>query len=134
MKKTFFSVALALFMLGSCSGKDITVSRPPGSLTKVAPDVWDLGQVKTGKVVTGVFAFKNDADKTITVSSIQTSCGCTGSTIKEKTLAPAASTEVTVRFDSKGYRPGPVEQFLYINTDNADNPVIKYIIRVKVIE
>ena len=123
MKKTIFSLSLVLLMLGSCAAKDKTLSS----------NVWDMGQVKSGTVQERTFAFKNEAKKTVTVSSIQTSCGCTGTQIKEKVLIPGHSTDITVRFDSKGYRSGPLEQFIYINTDDTDNPVIKYIVKIEVI-
>ena len=94
---------------------------------------WDLGQVKEGKVVKKSFTFKNDAGKIIHIKDVTTSCGCTVSRIKEKTLLPGESTPVEVQFNSKSYS-GPVTQFVYINTDNLDKLIIKYIIKADVVK
>jgi hypothetical protein len=122
-------------MLSGCYAQEqVKDSEVRPAEPKKETNTWDLGEVKKGESITRAFVFKNDAAKTITVASIQTSCGCTGSEIKDKTLASGQTTDVTVKFDSKGYNAGGLEQFIYINTDDTENPVIKYTVKVAVVD
>jgi hypothetical protein len=95
------------------------------------PNTWDFGQVKEGEVYKHVFIFKNEGAKLLTIKGITSSCGCTASEIKKKELPPGESTEVEVKFNSKGYS-GPIKQFVYVNTDDVDNSVIRFIITADV--
>lgn len=97
------------------------------------PYTWDFGRVKEGKVLEHEFKFINQAKKTINIQSVHSSCGCTASEAAKKILQPGESTPIKVRFKSKGYK-GPVQQFVYVNTDDVDNPVIKFIIKAEVVK
>lgn len=94
---------------------------------------WDFGKVQQGKVVVHEFTLKNETKKVLKVKDLTTSCGCTASKIKEKTIASGKSTSIEVKFNSKGYS-GPVEQHIYVNTDNLDNPVTKFMIKADVVK
>jgi len=94
---------------------------------------WDFGKVRQGKVVVHEFTLKNETKKILKVNDLTTSCGCAASKIKEKTLAPGKSTFIEVKFNSKGYS-GPVQQYIYVNTDSLDNPVTKFIIKADVVK
>ena len=104
------------------------------SQTKAASDpyTWDFGQVKQGEILKHSFIFKNDSNKTIYIEDVNTSCGCTASDIEDETLKPKASAPLNVTFKTKGYR-GPVTQFIYVHTDNKDNPLVKYTIKAEVL-
>ncbi len=97
------------------------------------PYLWDFGQVKHGEIVSHEFILKNDTGKTLNVKDVNTSCGCTVSTIEKKILVPGESTKVSVKFNSNKYN-GPVQQFAYVNTDKADNPIIRFIIKANVVK
>ncbi|MDD2680239.1 MAG: DUF1573 domain-containing protein [Candidatus Omnitrophica bacterium] len=94
---------------------------------------WDFGQVKEGEVVAHSFTLKNDSVKALKITGVNTSCGCTVSEVKRETLSAQESTLVEVKFNSKGYS-GAVQQFVYVNTDNLDKPVIKFIIKANVVK
>lgn len=95
--------------------------------------VWDFGQVKEGDVVGHVFIVTNTTDKTFHINSVNTSCGCTASEIKKKELRPGESTELEVKFNSKGYH-GDISQHVYVNTDGIEQPVIKFTIKAEVVK
>ena len=100
---------------------------------KTDPYAWDFGKVKEGKVVEHAFIFENKTNKTLKITGINTSCGCTSSEVKDKTLLPGQATRVVVRFDSKGYAVGKiVHQHVYVDTDDADNPVLKFKIQTEI--
>jgi hypothetical protein len=93
---------------------------------------WDFGKVKAGEILKHDFVFKNDTSKTLKLKEVHTSCGCTASEVKKKELLPGEEALIEVKFNSKGYS-GPVKQFVYVNTDNLDNPVTRYIIKADVV-
>lgn len=117
MLKSFFIFIILAAVLSVCQAED--------------PYTWDFGQVKPGEVVTHDFIFKNETGKELKIKDTNTSCGCTVSAVEKKTLLPGESTKISVKFNSQGYS-GAVQQFIYVNTDNLDNPVIRFIIKANV--
>lgn len=95
------------------------------------PKVWDFGKVRAGRVLKHDFMIKNDSDKVLNIKETNTSCGCTVSEIEKKILAPQESAKVKVEFKSKGYS-GNVQQFIYVNTDSVDEPIIRFVIKAEV--
>ena len=101
---------------------------------KATPYTWDLGKVKKGEKLERSFVFKNESDKILNITGINTSCGCAGSKVKNKTLLPGQGTEVIVSFNSRGYSPGPLKLYIYINTDDPDQLVLKFTVKVEIVE
>ncbi len=97
------------------------------------PNQWDFGKVKQGQVLKHDFLFKNETKDVLKIISINTSCGCTTSKPDKKSLKPNESSAINVTFNSKGYS-GEVKQFIYVNTDNADLPVVRFVIKSEVIK
>ena len=102
--------------------------------TKEEPNTWDFGKIKKDSTEERQFIFKNETGRLLTVTGVNTSCGCTGSTIKDKTLLSGMSTEVVVKFNSKGFAVGPVTKYIYIAIDDPQNPVIKFTVKIEVAE
>jgi len=94
---------------------------------------WDFGRVNTGEILKHTFIFKNETSKTLNIKEIHTSCGCTASQVQKKKLLSGEVTTIEVSFNTKGYS-GATKQFIYINTDNLDNPVVRYIIKAEVVK
>jgi hypothetical protein len=97
------------------------------------PYLWDFGKVKENIVLEHEFVFKNESEAVINIKDVNTSCGCTISEVKQKKLSPGESTVIGVKFNSKDYS-GPVTQYVYMNTDSLDNPIVRYIIKAEVIK
>lgn len=97
------------------------------------PYTWDFGRVKHGEVAAHSFTLKNNSKKALKITAVNTSCGCTVSGVKKKILLPGESTPVEIKFNSKGYS-GDIQQFTYVNTDDIDNPVIRFIIKAHVVK
>lgn len=95
--------------------------------------LWDFGRIGEGQVVKHNFTLKNGSKKALEIKEINTSCGCAVSKMDKKVILPGESALIEVEFDSKGYS-GPVQQFIYVNTNGIDNPVIRYIIKAEVIK
>ena len=92
---------------------------------------WDFGKIKQGIVLKHDFLFENITSSVLKITGINTSCGCTVSQAAKKSLLPGEITAINVSFDSKGYA-GAVKQFVYVNTDNPDMPVVKFVIKAEV--
>jgi hypothetical protein len=94
------------------------------------PDLWDFGAVKAGSILDHEFVITNDSAKDLVIKDTTTSCGCTVSEIKNKLLKPGESTTVLIKLDTKGYT-GNVQQFVYVNTDSMDKPIIRFTVKAK---
>lgn len=97
------------------------------------PYTWDFGSVKAGGVLKHDFVLKNDSAKALKIGEVNTSCGCTVSKVEKKVLGAQESTLIKVEFNTFGYN-GLTQQFVYVNTDNLDKPVIRYIIKADVVK
>lgn len=94
---------------------------------------WDFGKVKEEEILKHDFKFKNDTSKKINIKDLNSSCGCTVSKVTQKELLSGQATDIEVQFNSKGYF-GFVKQFIYVHTDDLDNPVVRYIIKAEVVK
>ncbi|MCX5708812.1 MAG: DUF1573 domain-containing protein [Candidatus Omnitrophica bacterium] len=93
------------------------------------PNTWDFGNIKKNQIVKHEFEIKNNLSRILKINDITTSCGCTASEAKKRVLAPGESTAITVQFNSKGYK-GETSQFVYVTTDDPQNPVYKFTFKV----
>jgi len=93
--------------------------------------IFNFGMVKEGKVLKHRFTLKNDTGKTLQIQDVNTSCGCTVSSVKKKKLAADEETTIDVTFKTKGYY-GPTKQFIYIHTDDNYKPVVTFIVKANV--
>ncbi len=89
------------------------------------PNSWNFGKVKAGDVVEHQFTLKNEGKEPLNILTWSTSCGCTLSDVPKRNLQPGESTPVNVKFNSARYS-GEVQQFIYVNTDDKVNSVVKY--------
>ena len=96
-------------------------------------NLWDFGQVKEGLILKHDFILKNDSQKALKITGTHTSCGCTVSKVEKNILLPGEETLIGVKFNSVGYS-GPIEQYVYVNTDDAQNPILKFTVKAQVIK
>ena len=134
MKKGMLAIVLLVFPLAGCCATLDTQNQNTASLEEATKEnVWDFGKVKAGEILKHDFVLKNETDKPITIKEVNTSCGCTASEAKKKNLAPGESTEINVAFDSSGYS-GTVKQYVFVNTDSVDKPMVRFIIKADVVK
>jgi len=96
-------------------------------------DVWDFGPVKEGLILKHDFLLKNESGKPLKITGTHTSCGCTVSKVEKNTLLPGEETLIGVKFNSAEYS-GPIEQYVYVNTDDAENPILKFTVKAQVVK
>lgn len=94
--------------------------------------MWDFGQIKEGVSLEHSFILKNPKDKPLIITGMHTSCGCTVSQAQKNHLLPGESTQISVKFHTQGYS-GKVEQYVYVHTDDATDPVIKFSVKADLV-
>lgn len=92
---------------------------------------YDFGQVKEDEVLKHNFTLKNTSGKVLNIKDVNTSCSCTVSKVEKKSILPEETTLIEVNFDTKGYS-GQTQQYIYVHTDNLDNPILRFIIKASV--
>jgi len=80
---------------------------PTGPTTTVVYEHtdFDFGSVKEGEKVKHTFKFKNTGSEPLIISNAKGSCGCTVPKWPSEPIAPGATSQIDVEFDSKG-KPG----------------------------
>jgi len=119
---------LVFFLTGCHLPQNNLIDRPKAE----DPYSWDFGQARQGVVLRYNFVLKNESKNILNIKEINTSCGCAVSQVKKKTLLPGESTLIEVKFDTKGYS-GVVQQYIYVHTDNLENPILKFTIKAEVL-
>ena len=109
---------------------------PTGPTTTVVYEHtdFDFGSIKEGEKVKHTFKFKNTGSEPLIISNAKGSCGCTVPKWPSEPIAPGASSQIEVEFDSKG-KPGkqtkrvtvtantvPAQMFLNISGDVQKDP------------
>ncbi|MDD2703304.1 MAG: DUF1573 domain-containing protein [Candidatus Omnitrophica bacterium] len=106
---------------------------PPAPLPEGDAASWDFGVIPAGQIVKHEFTLTNTSRMPLAISAINTSCGCAVPEVKKRSLSPGENTVIEVSFNSTGYS-GSVEQYIFVHTDRADNPVLKFTIKAEVVK
>lgn len=95
-------------------------SAPAGPTTTMKFDVdsYDFGTIKQGETVEHVFKFTNTGQHDLVISEAHGSCGCTIPYYPHEPIAPGATAEMKVSFNSTG-KQGPQQKQVFI-TANTD--------------
>lgn len=103
-----------------------------GPIIKFTESVFAFGEIKQGEIVEHVFKFKNEGNAPLVLTNVQTTCGCTAPTWpRETAIAPGATGEILVRFNSSG-KVGMQNKVITV-TSNAQNATERVRITTNVI-
>jgi hypothetical protein len=92
-------------------------------------DVHDFGTVPRGPELQYNFTFSNKGNSDLQIERVQTSCGCTGATVGEKTeYKKNESGEIRVNFSTQG-REGHQEKTIIVYSNDPLNPQKALIIK-----
>lgn len=135
MRRSLFLAGLIIYVLSGCAIAEQPNPQPPPAPAQETPDasVWDFGRVPQGEKGKHSFVLKNATQKDLTIIDVHASCGCTTAAVEKKALAPGEETQIEVTFNSSGYS-GAIQQFVYVRTDDLDNPIVRYIIKADVVK
>lgn len=91
--------------------------------------VHDFGKVPQGPSLQYNFKFTNKGSGLLKIERVQTTCGCTGANVGDKTdYKKNESGEIKVEFNSQG-RQGPQEKSIIVFTNDPDNEQV--VLKVK---
>jgi hypothetical protein len=93
---------------GNIPGTNVNATpQPTGPTTtiKYDNDKFEFGVVDEGEVVKHVFKFTNTGSEPLLITNARGSCGCTVPTWPHEPVAPGATGEIKVEFNTKG-KPG----------------------------
>lgn len=133
MKKALFTLSLILTAVFGLNGfaQDgtavISTEKTDGPVITIDKDVHDYGTIENGGDPSCVFKVTNTGNAPLIISFCKGSCGCTVPECPKEPIAPGASAEIKVKYDTK--RPGPINKSVTI-TSNAVNSPSK-VIRIK---
>jgi hypothetical protein len=81
----------------------------------------NFGVMTAGADGSTVFKFKNEGKVPLILTNVQASCGCTTPSWTREPVAPGATGEIKVTYDTK--RMGPFSKSVTV-TSNAENPTV----------
>ena len=80
----------------------------------------DYGEINKGADGIRVFEFTNTGNAPLVISDVKSSCGCTVPEKPDAPIAPGATGQIKVKYDTK--RVGPIRKTITVYS-NADEPV-----------
>jgi len=93
-------------------------------------EIHNFGSLKAGELVSFTFVFRNDGTKTLTITEVDSGCGCTEVIIPDKTINPGQEGQIEVIYNSAG-EVGRQLKTITI-TSNAETPKKQLMIRANV--
>lgn len=127
MKGIIFSLALVL--MGMSVGAQPTVG---GANIEMNTINHDFGVMNKGGDASFTFIAKNTGDQPLLIERCQASCGCTVPNWDTNPIAPGASTEIKVKYDSN--RIGPFSKTITVFSNAATNPQLVLTIKGEIKE
>ena len=115
-KRTLAAALLAVGLLVSAA------TAAPAIL--VDNDTYDFGTALEGTFVTHRFVISNTGDEPLQNLQARSTCGCTMTALSTNTLAPGASVEVEVTFDTAGYGGRTVTKQVYVVSNDPVTPTL----------
>ena len=102
---------------------------PAGPTTSMVFDTYehDFGTLDEGDAVTHIFTFTNTGSEPLVLDKCKGSCGCTVPQCPKQPIAPGASGEIEVKFNSKGKKNNQTKTV----TINANTDPGQTILKIK---
>lgn len=110
MKKLFVFIALILVGFTAQAQAEI----------EFKSETIDYGNIAKDSNGVRVFEFTNTGDAELVISDVKSSCGCTVPEKPKGPIAPGASGEIKVKYDTK--RVGPIRKTITVYS-NATEPI-----------
>ena len=125
MKKVILLASFALVMTACSNATDRIESSTEvenETMMEILPEIvfeeefHDFGEINEGLVAEHVFSFKNEGEGPLIISNAQGSCGCTVPVWPRQPIAPGATGEIKVSFNSTG-RAGKQDKRVTLTTN-----------------
>ncbi len=122
MKKAVLTLSLILVAMFNFAqeGQPVVAGSQDGPVMQIDKDIHDYGTVDYAGNGTCVFTITNVGNAPLIISLCKGSCGCTVPSCPQQPIAPGASAEITVKYDTK--RPGPFHKSVTITSNAVNSP------------
>jgi hypothetical protein len=117
--KHLFSLLLAFCCFGIAQAQNN--EQGPAAKIEFSEASHDFGDIKQGSVVEWTFKFKNVGSVPLVLTNVATTCGCTAPEWPRDAIAPGATSEIKVRFNSTG-KTGMQNKVVMVYSNAVNNP------------
>ena len=132
MIRKFFAASMMLsLMVFAVSAQSQSEAPAEGAEITFSESSKDFGDITQGDVVEHTFKFENTGSQPLIISNVLVTCGCTATNWPRDPIAAGKSSEITVKFDSKG-KNGAQNKIITV-VSNAVNPREKVSIKSNVL-
>lgn len=100
-----------------------TATNALGPRIRFATPVYDFAKVKSGDPVEYTYVFTNTGDQVLEVSAVHPQCGCTTAGQWTRKVEPGQTGDIPVRYNSAGYRSGPIIKTITVTSNDKTHPV-----------
>ncbi|MBI5118590.1 DUF1573 domain-containing protein [Candidatus Poribacteria bacterium] len=92
----------------------------------------DFGTLGARQTAKHTFKFRNEGNATLVVGDVKSTCGCTGTLLSKKEIAPGENGEIEVTFNS-GNSSGQKKKSIYVSSNDLQQPKLELHIMAKVV-
>ena len=121
MKSLFAILLLAIGVVGF--SQEVELDPVNGPILTFSEKIFNFGEITQNDVVEHVFTFENTGSTTLILTQVKTTCGCTVPSWPREPIASGETSEITVRFNSRG-KSGMQNKIITI-ISNAQNATEK---------
>lgn len=93
-------------------------------------EIHNFGSLKAGEVVSFTFIFRNGGTKTLTITEVDSGCGCTEVIIPDKSIEPGEEGQIEVIYNTAGEVGKQLKTITLFS--NAEQPKMQLFIRANV--
>lgn len=125
-------LTLALWACVSCARQSVAVQYPVRDIsastitTRVADTVF-LGSIGEGETAVYKFSFRNTGEEPVSITSVETSCGCVELDYAHKPFGAGQTADCTLNYYSAGQR-GDMIYEVRVKTSVSAEPYIFYVV------
>ena len=119
-KHRFICMAMLALATASCWPFGFRPVSPDPRLV-VDREQHNFGSIPPTETVEALFTVSNTGGKTLEITRIQTTCGCTAGMMDSKTILSGKSSRLRVTYDPRG-KNGPQHRVLTLFTNDPQNP------------
>ena len=101
----------------------------------VTPDKIDFGAIPAANPVTATVQVRNEGNRTLRISGVRTSCGCTTATLSATAVAANAVADLQVTFDPQAHPGlyGPLLRIVYVESNDPAQPELEIPVSVEIL-
>lgn len=122
---------ILLFMVAVLMAFTVYSEDQKGPVIEFQEKEKDFGSITQGDKVEHIFTFKNTGDGPLKIQNVAVTCGCTAPNWPKDAIAPGATGELKVVYNSSG-KMGTQNPIIRIYS-NASEPIEKVSLKVNVV-